>query len=116
MKRLFPLILIIAFIFLPGCFLTKPPVEAYKTSEYWSMRNAKTGSVSAQKMLGSMYYLGDGAPKDLKKAYAWYKLAANQGDAGAQKFVDIITVLLTTDQMAEAQKQFLTHLSEIKNQ
>ncbi len=98
-----------------GCFFKKPPVEVHKTSKYWSMKNAKSGSVSAQKMLGSMYYLGDGVPKDLKKAYVWYKLAANQGDSGAQKFVDIITVLLSTDQMEDAQKHFLTNQSEIKN-
>ncbi len=115
MKRFFCLIVIMTFLILTGCFVKKLPVEPHKTSNYWSMRNAKTGSASAQKMLGSMYYLGEGVPKDLKKAYAWYKLAANQGDKGAQKFVDIISVLLTTDQMEEAQNQFLTNQSEIKN-
>jgi len=115
MKRFFLLVLLITFLIFSGCLFKKPSVEVHKTSKYWSMRNAKSGSASAQKMLGSMYYLGDGVPKDLEKAYAWYKLAANQGDAGAQKFVDIITVLLTADQMEEAQNQFLTHQSEIKN-
>ena len=45
---------------------------------------AKQGDADAQFNLGSMYYQGEGVPKDYKQAYAWFTKAAEQGDAGAQ--------------------------------
>lgn len=87
---------------LTGCFSKAPPKPGYKQSLYWTERSAKNGSVSAQKMLGAMYYLGDGVGKDLKKAYAWYSLAANQGDSTAAKFVNIITTMLPEEELFEA--------------
>ena len=108
MIRLFLLIAVLNLACHTGCTFTSSPVEAHKTAAYWSEKQAEKGSVSARKMLGSMYYLGEGVPKDLKKAYAWYKLAAGQGDAGAQKFVDLITVLLSHDELIAAETLFLS--------
>ncbi len=99
---------------LPGCMFKDAPVQNYKTFIYWSQRNAEKGSVSAQKMLGAMYYLGEGVPKNLKKAYTWYRLAANQGDPSAQKFLNIITALLPEDQFNEAQALFLSEHNKIQ--
>ena len=45
---------------------------------------AKQGYATAQGALGSMYYNGQGVPKDYAQALRWYRLAAEQGDAYAQ--------------------------------
>jgi len=45
---------------------------------------AQQGNADAQKLLGLMYYRGNGLPKDYKKAFAWSLKAAEQGHAGAQ--------------------------------
>lgn len=95
-------------VFFSGCLKKSiQPADDYKHAIYWSLRAAEGGSVSAQKQLGSMYYLGNGVPKDLKKAYMWYKLASISKDASAKKFLDIITALLPEAQLHEAQNLFL---------
>jgi TPR repeat protein len=45
---------------------------------------AEAGDSEAQSHLGSLYYVGKGAPKDLKLAYNWYKKSADQGNVDAQ--------------------------------
>lgn len=40
---------------------------------------AKIGDPSAQCVLGFMYYIGDGIPKNNSKAFKWFEQAANQG-------------------------------------
>lgn len=47
-------------------------------------RLANQGDVSAQILLGSMYYEGKGVRQDYAKSIEWYTKAANQGNAGAQ--------------------------------
>jgi len=108
-KQLFSRVILLMTLiaFCPGCFQKIVPAsDDYKTSMYWSLKSAESGSVSSQKMLGAMYYLGDGVPKDLKKAYMWYKLAAVQGDPAAKKILDIITILLSEDELRDAQALF----------
>ena len=47
--------------------------------------NAATkGDVRAQALLASLYYHGNGVPKDAKLAATWYQRAASQGYALAQ--------------------------------
>ncbi|NOX33056.1 MAG: sel1 repeat family protein [Deltaproteobacteria bacterium] len=107
MIKIFFLILILMNVFFSGCLKkTINPANDYKHAIYWSLRAAEGGSVSAQKQLGSMYYLGNGVKKDLKKAYMWYKLASISNDASAKTFLDIITALLPGDQVSDAQTLF----------
>ena len=47
-------------------------------------RAADQGDVEAQFALGTMHYKGDGVPQDFKRAAVLFKLAADQGHAGAQ--------------------------------
>jgi TPR repeat protein len=54
--------------------------EAYKQFQHL----ADAGDSEAQSHLGSLYYVGKGAPKDFEKAYHWYKKAAEQGNIDAQ--------------------------------
>lgn len=45
---------------------------------------AEAGNSSAQLNLGLLYSLGQGVPKDERKAVSWYRKAAEQGNAKAQ--------------------------------
>ncbi|MEY4635371.1 MAG: hypothetical protein RJA55_1169, partial [Acidobacteriota bacterium] len=38
----------------------------------------------AQHKLGASYYIGQGVPQDYAQAVAWYRKAADQGDADSQ--------------------------------
>jgi TPR repeat protein len=45
---------------------------------------AKAGHADSQHLLGLMYYMGRGVPRDYKQAFAWHHKAALQGKADAQ--------------------------------
>lgn len=47
-------------------------------------REAEAGDAKGQYLLGVMYSLGDGVPKDAAKAVEWQQKAAAQGNADAQ--------------------------------
>jgi len=48
---------------------------------------AKQGIAVAQNNLGTMYYNGEGIPKNDKEAVKWYRLSAEQGHASAQYYL-----------------------------
>ena len=45
---------------------------------------ADTGNPGAQRLLGDMYYLGEGIPRDERTAVNYWRLAADGGNADAQ--------------------------------
>jgi len=45
---------------------------------------ANSGDANAQTYLGSLYFVGEGAPQDYAQAAQWYTQAAEQGQPGAQ--------------------------------
>ena len=45
---------------------------------------ARAGNADAQHLLGLMYYMGRGVPRDYKQAFNWHYKAALQGKADAQ--------------------------------
>ena len=45
---------------------------------------AKAGNADAQHLLGLMYYMGRGVPRDYRQAFSWHYKAAVQGKADAQ--------------------------------
>ena len=51
-----------------------------------------------------MYDKGEGMPEDYVKAYAWFNLAAAQGQEDAVKAKDSLREKMTTEQVAEAQR------------
>ncbi len=51
---------------------------------------AEQGDVSAQCMLGSIYYEGDSVTMDYAEAAKWFRLASEQGDAAAQLILGIM--------------------------
>jgi TPR repeat protein len=48
---------------------------------------ARAGDPDAEHLLGLMYYMGRGVPRDYKQAFAWHYKAAQQGKADAQYVV-----------------------------
>jgi TPR repeat protein len=51
-----------------------------------------------------MYVKGEGAPRDYVRAHMWFSISAAQGDEEAAKNRDRAAGLMTTAQIAEAQK------------
>jgi TPR repeat protein len=45
---------------------------------------ARAGNADAEHLLGLMYYMGRGVPRDYKQAFSWHYKAAVQGKADAQ--------------------------------
>jgi TPR repeat protein len=62
---------------------------------------ADQGDVTAQTVVGLMYYFNYG---DRVTAYMWFNLAAAQGNAFAEMFIRDTADKMTPEQIAEAQK------------
>jgi TPR repeat protein len=58
----------------------------------------------AQFNLALMYALGQGVPKDTVKAYAWFAVAAADGDPAAKQNRDFIEKSLTSAQKVKFKK------------
>ena len=69
----------------------------------WFRKAAEQGNAKAQLLLGLKYAEGEGVPEDYVKGYAWYNLAAAQGDETAHILKDSLREKMTADQVAEAQ-------------
>ena len=78
--------------------VAKDSVESAK----WHRLAAEQGYSDSQFMLGVLYSLGDGVPKDDVLAYMWVNLAA-VGGQGGKKLRDSIGRRLSKGQLAEAQ-------------
>lgn len=52
-------------------------------------RQAANGDAAAQCVLGVRYEQGKGVPQDYAQAAAWYRKAAEQGDATAQYYLGV---------------------------
>ena len=63
---------------------------------------ADQGHVTAQTVVGLMYYFNYGG--DYVSAYMWFDLAAAQGNAFAEMFLRDTADKMTLNQIAEAQK------------
>ena len=74
-KRLLPLV---------ACFLiaTAGTCEGIPTA---TREAAERGVASTQWLMGYYYAYGEGVPQDYKEAVKWYRKAAEQGDAIAQR-------------------------------
>jgi hypothetical protein len=66
----------------------KPAWDAYMLGDYVRAvpifeRLAKVGHPEAQRVMGIVYYFGQGVPQDYARALYWFEKAANQGCFGA---------------------------------
>jgi uncharacterized protein len=62
-------------------------------------KGALMGDEQSQNNLGMMYLQGQGVAKDLVEAYAWFSLAAMQGNVSAQKNLDFVRRKLPANQL-----------------
>jgi uncharacterized protein YceK len=68
--------------------------------------NADRGNADAQMYIGDMHYLGAYKLKrDPVRAWVWYSLAAQKGDALATEQLSKVTAELTPEQLEEAKRQ-----------
>jgi TPR repeat protein len=65
---------------------------------------AEKGHARAQFYMGLMYVHGQGVIQDNVYAHMWFNIAASTGDKGAIKNRDVAAGMLTTHQIADAQK------------
>ena len=54
-----------------------PFEQSNERALYWFQLSAKQGFGASQGMLGYMYFLGQGVPKDFETAYMWTNLSAS---------------------------------------
>ncbi|MBC7952714.1 MAG: peptidoglycan-binding protein [Rhodospirillaceae bacterium] len=66
------------------------------------MPAAQAGDGESQYMMGRLYSLGDGVPKDFVQAWVWFDRAARQGHSLAGEARDSMAHILTPDQLALA--------------
>ena len=76
---------------------------------------AERGDAVAQYKLGAMYALGEGVPKDLVEAYAWWFIAAVGGDADAANNRVILAGELTKYQLSQGQERATELFEKIGN-
>lgn len=63
---------------------------------------AQAGDVESQYMMGRLYSLGDGVPKDFVQAWVWFDSAASLGHSLAADARESMAHILTPDQLAQA--------------
>ena len=96
MKVLLSVVLLLAFG-VGAWSYTPEGIEEWKEA-------AENGEAWAQIKLGYAYANGDGVPEDYAMAYAWWNIAAANGDASAKKGKGTIAKDMTPDQISKAQE------------
>jgi len=86
---------LVSALLLSGLFLQVraarvPAREADANRALATMRLARQGDPAAQGMLDLQFANGEGLPKDLRAAIAWYRRAAQQGDVKAQRELGLL--------------------------
>ena len=66
---------------------------------------AEQGDAEAQVNLGLRYHGGEGVPQDDAEAYAWFAVAAANGDEQAKDNLAMVKSRLNQDQLAVAQQR-----------
>ena len=83
-----------------GSNVPRDDLEALK----WYRKAAKQGHGSAQNNLGVRYSKGEGVTQDYVEAYMWFSIAGTKGIAAGIKNRDALGMIMTPEQIAEAQK------------
>ncbi len=78
--------------------------QDYQEAVRWYRLAAEQGHASGQFSLGAMYVAGQGVPKDYVLAHMWLNLAAAKRVKKAVKGRDLLEILMTRNQIAEAQR------------
>jgi len=78
--------------------------QDYQEAVRWYRLAAEQDHASGQFSLGAMYIAGHGVPKDYVLAHMWVNLAAAKGIKRAVTARDLLEILMTPAQIAEAQR------------
>ena len=70
----------------------------------WLRESARRGYPLAQTSLGVLYLNGDGVPLDRAEAYAWFTLAADQGESSALEAEAALSIELSEEELARAKE------------
>lgn len=71
---------------------------------HWLRESAQRGYPLAQTSLGVLHLNGDGVPLDRAEAYAWFTLAADQGEPGALEVEAALSMELSDEELARAKE------------
>jgi TPR repeat protein len=63
---------------------------------------AAQGNAKAQHLVGVMYHKGEGVARNSVRAFAWFSLAAAQGDRDAQAKLREVSQSMTPEEIAQA--------------
>lgn len=86
--------------------------QSYREAVYWSTMAAENGGAQGQLLLGTLYSQGQGVPKDKIKAHMWLNLAASQGLQNATLMRDLLTGMMTTEEISNAQAMAISCVSQ----
>lgn len=79
--------------------------QSYKDALSWYQKAAEQGYAKAQQNLGALYGNGQGTTKDFVKAYKWLLLAQRSGYKDSPQALDSLRRQMSSEQIAEAQRQ-----------
>lgn len=80
-------------------------LQDYAFAMRWYRLAAEQGYAAAQSNLGTMYLVGEADTVDDVTAHMWINISAVNGDEIGERKRDVITPLMTQDQLAEAQRR-----------
>jgi len=72
----------------------------YTQATFWFRKAAEQGHADAQHRLGSLYFAGQGVPKDVVESTKWLLAAAQQGHGQAQSDLALISRLLGEEEVS----------------
>ncbi len=78
--------------------------ETYGLAYEGFLELSEKGSSISQYFLGEMCLKGMGVLQDFSQAHMWFNIAASQGHKKARAHLDRLTIKMSSDQIAEAQK------------
>ena len=79
--------------------------QDYGEARKWFKMAAQQNNMSAQYNMAIMSYNGDGGDQDDVDAYTWFALAAKNGNKTATRNLKMLTRIMSTDAVKEAQKR-----------
>ncbi len=79
-------------------------IHNYRPAIKWYTLSAKQGNALAQYNLGRLYYLGKGVPENLVYAHLWAKQASLNGFETAAELTELLTELMTENQIEKAKR------------
>jgi hypothetical protein len=101
----------LGFLYSQGKGVAQNSEKAYE----WFRQAALQGSGIAQYNVGIIWYTGDGvAESDLKKAYAWFSIAALSNFSAAIPARDFVMSLLSEEELRQAQVVAEAIFSELR--